>query len=334
MLVITLVYISLQSGKDPLPDETYQIQAKPHVYYNRTVNLRVIVMTFNRPASLATLLASLNNLELDGDSAHLDIWIDRDKDGKVNMETLKTAQDFHWSRGRSHVHVHKNHMGIYGQWIDTWRPASGIREIAMILEDDLTLSPFAYLWLKAAHRKYDSLPYISGYTLQSENVNIATKGDPMRVDQSQPVYGYKRFGTWGFSPHAERWREFQDWYHMTRMTQPRFQPHVPKVAIITSWYRHYEKINKADTMWSMWFIYFSEKFDLYCVYSNLASYTANEYTMLLANRMENGLRVFKKADARVNFVLTKWSEKYADFPDDLWLHDWSGTRVSKPISRF
>jgi len=92
-------------------------------HYSDEVNLRVIVLTYNRPKSLLKLLASLEDLELDDDSAAMEIWIDRDKKaGIVDNNTLTVANSFKWSRGPTRVHVQKKHVGIYGQWIDTWRP--------------------------------------------------------------------------------------------------------------------------------------------------------------------------------------------------------------------
>jgi len=42
-----------------------------------------------------------------------------------------------------------------GQWIDTWRPRDDSdAELGLILEDDISASPYAYRWLRAVHRAY------------------------------------------------------------------------------------------------------------------------------------------------------------------------------------
>jgi len=42
-----------------------------------------------------------------------------------------------------------------GQWIDTWRPRDNSdAELGLILEDDISVSPYAYRWLRAVHRAY------------------------------------------------------------------------------------------------------------------------------------------------------------------------------------
>ena len=46
------------------------------------------------------------------------------------------------------------------------QPTKETKEIAVIFEDDLTVSPLAYLYLKNIHAKYGSVPYINSYALQ------------------------------------------------------------------------------------------------------------------------------------------------------------------------
>ena len=44
------------------------------------------------------------------------------------------------------------------------------KEIALILEDDMTVSPHAYRWLKAVHGKYGRRKDFGGVTLYSNSV--------------------------------------------------------------------------------------------------------------------------------------------------------------------
>jgi len=77
----------------------------PCTYWD-VVDLRVIVLTFNRADSLSKLLRSLDTLVLDGDSAALEIWIDRDhRKNDVHRRTLDVAKAFSWKGGTSRVHV-------------------------------------------------------------------------------------------------------------------------------------------------------------------------------------------------------------------------------------
>ena len=73
--------------------------------YPDAVDLRVVVLTFNRPYSLSILLRSLDALVLDGNRAALEIWIDRDRNGSVDERTLDVASTFRWLGGITRVHV-------------------------------------------------------------------------------------------------------------------------------------------------------------------------------------------------------------------------------------
>lgn len=52
------------------------------------------------------------------------------------------------------------------QWIDKWRPRDpNSTELALILEDDISISNYAYRWIKTVHK---SNPDFAGSTLTSD----------------------------------------------------------------------------------------------------------------------------------------------------------------------
>ena len=83
-------------------------------------------------------------METDGDTAVMEIWLDRDVAGRVHNETRAVAMAFAWARGPTRVHVQDAHAGPYGQWINSWRPKRNDTELALFVEDDIDVSPFAY----------------------------------------------------------------------------------------------------------------------------------------------------------------------------------------------
>jgi hypothetical protein len=179
--------------------------------YRDEVDFRIIVLTYDRTASMLKLLSSLNDLELDGDSAALEIWIDINKKGKAHAETVQAARSFTWTKGPTRVHVQTSHAGIAGQWIDTWRPKPNSRELAIILEDDLSVSPMAYRFVKGVHKAMANASNFVGVTIQSDELKTLSsrpKG-PLAVSQNDTAFMYKCFGTWGFSPKPDHWRRFQ-----------------------------------------------------------------------------------------------------------------------------
>ena len=78
--------------------------------YSDKVDFRIILMTFNRAKALSKTLTALNDLELDGDSAAIEIWIDRDKDEKVDAATVKTAKAFKVCREITFDHCQGSHL--------------------------------------------------------------------------------------------------------------------------------------------------------------------------------------------------------------------------------
>jgi len=99
-----------------------------------------------------------------------------------------------------------------GQWIDTWRPPGNTdAELGLILEDDISVSPFAYRWLRAVHRAYRNRSDYVGSTLQSDEVRVLSKSPKRAIiaPKNDTVLMYKCLGTWGFAPRPLHWRRFQ-----------------------------------------------------------------------------------------------------------------------------
>lgn len=173
--------------------------------------LRLLVLTFDRARSLTRCLESLNAAEYDGRQVVLDIFLDRARDGHVHNATLAVARNFSFKHGQSQVHVHSRHVGIYGQWLGTWRvPADNESEIAVFLEDDISVSPFFARWLWRVHAKYDLYPAVNGYALQGESTRHAINSEETLLEgpPGESVFLYPVLGTWGFSPNAAPWRRF------------------------------------------------------------------------------------------------------------------------------
>ncbi|CAH1800889.1 unnamed protein product [Owenia fusiformis] len=245
------------------------------------LDLRIIVITYNRPVSLLRCLKSLNDVDYIGHRVKLDIFIDRSSKSKaVSQITYSIAKAFSFLHGKKTVNVHKKHVGLYGQWLETWRPTEDNKEIAVILEDDITVSPFFYEWLRAAHAQYDARTDVSGYALANVNQLAAAPGGIV-VPLNYTAYIYPILGSWGFSPHRDRWREFLAWYDSASIDAS-FNPYVKGIRH-TEWYESFQKTNYQKSMWSMWHIYFSHIHKLYCVFPNLP-----DHYMFARNHQDRG----------------------------------------------
>ncbi|CAC5405261.1 unnamed protein product [Mytilus coruscus] len=175
------------------------------------VHLRIMVITYNRAESMLRLLNSLNKVDYLDDRVVLEIWVDRSKDGVIDKKTFGTARNFSFEKGFKTVHQQDKHVGIYGQWIDTWQPTADSKEIAVIFEDDITVSPFFYRYLKNVHARYDHRPEVNGYSLQGISIKHGGAGGNLHAPDDHVVFLYPIVGSWGFSPKKENWIGFQRW---------------------------------------------------------------------------------------------------------------------------
>ncbi|KAK3599748.1 hypothetical protein CHS0354_037227 [Potamilus streckersoni] len=230
------------------------------------VDLIIIAIVYDRATSLQRLLESLNNAYFYGDNIDLHVWIDRSENGTIDSRTYMVARDFTFKHGQYYVHNQTCHVGIYGQWMGTWYPGISSSEIAVILEDDLTVSPYFYKWLKVVHRKFDNRHDINGYSLQGISIKHGIDQDGfLDVNKTHKAFLYPILGTWGFSPNNRNWRAFSDWYMKVR-SDPLFQPYVEGIHP-SVWYEEQLVNGRRDRMWSMWFIYYAwinKEYTLYC----------------------------------------------------------------------
>lgn len=328
-IIFIIFYSSWNSFEyDEAKEYTRCLVGSPCLYED-AVDFRIIVLTFNRPESLAKLLRSIEDVELDGDRASLEIWVDRDYKGRIHKPTLDFLKTYSWRGGPTRIHVQSAHAGIYGQWIDTWRPTADGREVALILEDDISVSKYIYRWLKAVHGRYDSRSDFAGATLTSDELKSHDgSSNALKAPKTETAFMYKCIGTWGFSPSATVWKDFQDWYHRTKITDPKFVPAVPGIEP-TKWYENFVKEGREDTMWEQWFIYHAYKKKLFTVYNNLRAFNGDSSSCLCINRREVGLHSSSKGPEDYCTLLNRWDDSYAAMPKDIVKLDWNGTTIEK-----
>ncbi|XP_071102288.1 uncharacterized protein [Haliotis cracherodii] len=290
-------------SKGYLPSEGHQKGS----FSVQLINLRVIVLTYNRAEALTRCLASLNEAEYYGDTVHIDVWIDRSKNGDIDDYTYTAALLCQFKFGTITVHNHTRHVGIYGQWLGTWKVKEQTEEIAIFLEDDLTVSRYFYKWLKAVHGKYDSVANINGYSTQG--MSMKHSGDPgwLQAPQSEVVFSYPVLGTWGFSPSRKNWIGFLNWYQIAA-SNASFHPLVPGLKP-SEWYNSFIKSGRTDSMWSMWHIYYAHMNNELTIYPNLPLRQG-----LTTNGNEKGLHFSAKQKTQAGTALDKWNDKYSTLP--------------------
>ncbi|XP_060576840.1 uncharacterized protein LOC132734142 [Ruditapes philippinarum] len=302
-------------------EQVYKRITETYNTRDREYDLRIIVVVYNRAQSLTRLLNSLNEAEYGKDFIKLEVWIDRSIDQMIDSLTLRSANEFRFKHGQYSVIQHPRHVGIYGQWLTTWKPKINSSEIAVILEDDLTVSPYFYKYLKLVHRKYDSYPDVNGYALQGSTIKHSVRdSSQLQGPKGSLVFLYPVLGTWGFSPNPKKWIKFLDWFAVASRNKD-YQLNVPG-NVVSDWYRQFQREGKTSSIWSIWHIYYAWKNNEYTLYSNFEGHAG-----LSTNWQEDGLH-YLNIRKTTNILLTEWKPEYEILPDKPHHVDIAGKVIS------
>lgn len=74
--------------------------------------------------------------------------------------------------GKVTPRVFKENHGLRTAWFDAWYPKPD-DEFCIIIEDDLEMSPYWFIWLKKAWAKYQDREDIAGIALQVRKKSIS-----------------------------------------------------------------------------------------------------------------------------------------------------------------
>ncbi|CAG8586915.1 11235_t:CDS:2 [Racocetra persica] len=114
-----------------------------------TPTIQLQVITQNRPHSLARLMRSLNSSIYFGDEVHLTIHMDKGSD----PVTIKYSHAFEWTFGQKNIRYRVIQGGLLSSVVESYYPSDD-HDYGVILEDDVELSPFYYIWTKYNILKY------------------------------------------------------------------------------------------------------------------------------------------------------------------------------------
>ncbi|EKX41363.1 hypothetical protein GUITHDRAFT_142059 [Guillardia theta CCMP2712] len=287
---------------------------------------RLIVLTCNRPQSLARLLQSLRSAYYDGIRADLHVHQDRLPGQPPDQQTAYVVESLDWPWGIKELHQWSTHVGIMGNWIESWQPSShDSNKIPIFLEDDLEVSPFFARWFLAAHKRFAKDHSVAGFSGMRAQLRASDPREEGLMGNTIPntftVFKYKLMGTWSYSPKPRVWREFRIWYEKVRGVQG-FLPVVEGIQP-SVWYLSFLETGRAETIWEMWHIRFMHERGLYCVYPWLF----NEKT-LVANWREAGLH-YEVAGGKDFQLLTSWDSRLTVWPDVIPALDWDGHEVKE-----
>ncbi|KAJ3731790.1 glycosyltransferase 2 [Lentinula guzmanii] len=179
------------------------------------------IITKDRPQSLSRLLESITDARYFGDKVDLRANLEQSSD----LETMNIIKNFRWLHGSMFVHHRVIHGGLLTAVAESWYPDSQ-DAYAVILEDDVELSPLFYAWIKMTLLRYryglnrGKAPHVFGISLyQPKNLELDLSGrrpfNASHVLLSTGIHALTPYlspipCSWGAVYFPEHWMEFHD----------------------------------------------------------------------------------------------------------------------------
>ena len=167
-------------------------------------------------------------------------------------------------RGKVSIVKYEENRGLGRAWFESWTPESDT-ERALILEDDIEVSPYFYLYLKKAWDTYGTqqadgirneeasvVPDLAGISLQRQTLiptDLIPKNRHITASKNHDPYLFRLVGSIGFSPNAKYWREFAPWARSLDVQKVNVGM---ENLITTKWWSGYKK----NSMWTPYFPFF------------------------------------------------------------------------------
>ena len=142
------------------------------------------------------------------------------------------AHDFKFKHGTVSVHEDIQTQGLQYAWFNAWTPVSE-NERAVIIEDDMELSPLWFVWLKKAWSAYGERDDLGSISLCRQRLR-ASDGAIVTKHMAEPFL-YRMIGSFGFSPNAKHWKPFVEWIQSVDIKTINID--VPG-TISTQWHRY------------------------------------------------------------------------------------------------
>lgn len=234
---------------------------------NERQHFTIVILTMDRLHSLQRLVRSLMHPDCQygnfGMQVNIEFHIDRPKKKPDEswFDLIRWTTNLSWPYGSVKSLVARENMGLRDAWFNAWKPTNN-NDRAIILEDDVEVSPPWFLWVNGAYDAYANVRAVAGFSLQRQDLVPLT--DRQRRQDRVPSNGnnpflYRLLGSIGFAPNARVWTEFLNWTECALCNGV----DVSVEGLITSrWWRKYDK----KSLWSQHFIYYMYHNDLYCLY--------------------------------------------------------------------
>ncbi|KAH7862531.1 hypothetical protein Vadar_006106 [Vaccinium darrowii] len=243
-------------------------------YWNR-MRISISIITQNRVKSLLRLLQSLTNAYYVGD----EVPITFNMDSGVDEATIKAVNSFAWPHGPKIIKRRIIQGGLIRAVSESWYPSSD-DDYGLLLEDDIEVSPYYYLWIKYALLAYHydpeiSLPELASISLYTPRLVEVVKERPKwnatdffkNIHPNTP-YLHQLPCSWGAVFFPKQWREFYVYMNMRFTEDAKQNPvQIPK-SRTNGWQASWKKF-LIDMMYLRGYV------SLYPNFPNQASFSTN-----------------------------------------------------------
>lgn len=134
----------------------------------------IIILTMNRLNSLQRLVKSLMHPDCQytkfNMKVNVEFHIDRPKNNNTSeswLDLIRWTSKLSWPYGSVKSLVARENMGLRDAWFHAWRPVDE-DDRAIILEDDVEVSPPWFNWVNKAYDVYSHEEEVAGFSLQRQ----------------------------------------------------------------------------------------------------------------------------------------------------------------------
>ena len=165
----------------------------------------IVIIAYNRPASLRRLLKSLDKAKIaDGTCLHISI------DASEVKEVEHIAQNYEWKYGEKNVDVMPEHLGLKRHILRCGDLTEMYGTIIM-LEDDLLIAPGFYQYAQQASSFYTSDDKIAGISLFTYSVEENNFNPFQPIQDDSDVHFIQVASSWGQCWNKDQWSKFKSW---------------------------------------------------------------------------------------------------------------------------
>ncbi|KAF9400072.1 hypothetical protein BGX21_005051 [Mortierella sp. AD011] len=295
-----------------------------------TPQVKLVVITNNRPGSCIRLLRSLSHAYYLNDKVSLTLNMDAEAD----RVTVQMVGSFQWEFGEKFMRHRVRRGGLMLAVVEAWYP-QGNDEYAVLLEDDVEVSPLFYVWIKYNILKYryssDNSLYqrmfgVSMYSQKFVETHLAGRApfNPEDIFIETPEYDLRTPFllqlpcSWGAVYFPEHWREFHEYVADRLLDIEWNKTSLQSVQIPNS------RTNRWSNSWKKLFIEMIYMRGYVMLYPNFFNFTS-----FSTNHLEWGTHTKQQRNSAGTFLvpLMTDSEKLLEDLPNRRLPDWDSLPV-------